>query len=320
MGCPRCGLVVAGPVVRTEVSAGVFRCDNVVVAGSAPGPVPGVGSPATRACGRVYQEGSIAELFCACGMGAVARCVECGTDMCLDHVMRGGDGLVRCGSCGAKFAAAQSAEAEREARARAAAFDPVVSELLNMPEPARKLMMVSPPMSRMVRDRDSWGTGNKIELPEFWDRIWPELGSARRPHDRWWSQADEITGSEPLVDWFRDHAAAAGYPTQDLLEVTVVRGAFGRTSTRQVSLQGWRFFEVGRYRETGRWAGFARVDLLAEGPAPKVGMFTLYLMGAILEGRTAGLEEYLNVSSGRGGATRGDARAAIWRPRTWRSR
>jgi hypothetical protein len=56
--------------------------------------------PVQVMCGTRYQEDAGGtSVFCACGMGAVARCTDCSRPLCGADTHRGDDGNVRCENC-----------------------------------------------------------------------------------------------------------------------------------------------------------------------------------------------------------------------------
>jgi hypothetical protein len=92
MACPRCGATA-----YTLVGDGVAQCGGggFLPTGNHPS---GVAGPAQQfvACGARYQVPKAnSTTFCDCGMGAVARCVDCSKDLCLDHSHRV-QGSIRC--------------------------------------------------------------------------------------------------------------------------------------------------------------------------------------------------------------------------------
>lgn len=119
MPCPNCGS--AG---YRLVSPGVAECTGAVMVPTGAHPSGAMGPTHMPApCGQRYQVANSdpSVPYCACGMQSVAKCIDCGVPLCLDHAGRVSEGVV----CGAHFQA-------RQARAQAAhanAFDAAVVRL-----------------------------------------------------------------------------------------------------------------------------------------------------------------------------------------------
>ncbi|MGV1005143.1 MAG: hypothetical protein ACOYEV_10370 [Candidatus Nanopelagicales bacterium] len=316
MACPKCG-----GILRREVSLGVFTCETEVLVGVAPGPPLG-GTPVYRPCGHTYQDGSVPGYFCGCGMGAIARCVECSEPMCMQHRQLSG-GRVLCGACASRALVA-AAEADRQAqlrrsltpegiaeaaRANAAAearrrevdaeahqVQAQTAKLLAMPEPARKLQLLASPLS----SQRGIGKDSAVFAPSWFDQVWPELGylvsSAALTGEGVFRQLNGpvVPGSEVLVQWFAEHAVAAGVPV-DRIDVQVgtevKRNWYGRKSQVVTGIyekrDGWLIQEAGPHfaGPDERPSGFNTVEIMKGEPPRPVGVACLHIIGSLLNGQ-----------------------------------
>ena len=249
MGCPVCG-----GAERVEAAPGVYVCQTLVEVGFNPTAGP-VGVPIMAPCGHEYQESSTAPVaFCKCGMGAIARCVECGAMLCLRHTRRDSDWTVRCKACAAKLAAQ---EAERE-KQRAADIEVAadllaqkqIAELLAIPEPQRLLKLLELSdcgTERLDREHGIW-----VTLPAWYEQVAPELDRQR------WPQNVPFPNAAPLIRWFIDHAAAAGAPPLPPpvpMALPEPKGLFSRRKKGQVPGSGVAVDRSGAWVQKGCCSG-----------------------------------------------------------------
>jgi hypothetical protein len=125
--CPECG-----GRQRREIAPGFFQCTSrrltdVIPAGSFGNPTT---VPVDSECGHRYQEAPASPAVqCACGMFAVAACVQCGEPLCGDHVVHRND-QVLCAEHARRDAERIAAERriERE-RAEQAKIDVLMTQV-----------------------------------------------------------------------------------------------------------------------------------------------------------------------------------------------
>lgn len=111
MSCPVCG-----STMHVLVAPGVAECRGSVSRPTGLHPSGAMGPTiAYQTCGNRYQvpiPGGITE-YCSCGMGAIARCVQCGKPLCLDHSVRHPEGILCAQHASDAQARASSAAADR---------------------------------------------------------------------------------------------------------------------------------------------------------------------------------------------------------------